>query len=161
PSVDREKTEYEAEICGDYLKPIAHRRFARLWMSPDYELAANRKIKEIKESSPPPANTAVSYDVAGSIEDPESFDDVVRTKKPRKYGMQVHAEYTTYAHFRMLEKLCRKTELVRLFIDQDTPFEGASMSAFYEKIMGGNCDVFYVRIKSEMPIFAKKTAVAE
>lgn len=160
PAVDREKIEYEAQLCRDSLKPIAHRRFARLWMSPDYEVAATRKIKKIKESLPLPENTAVSNDVAVDIEE-EPTDEVAKIKKPRKFGMQVHAEYTSYAHFLMLKKLCRNTEKVRLFIDQDTSFLGASMSAFYEKIMGGYCDVFYVRIKSEMPIFEKKMAVME
>jgi transposase-like protein len=168
PSVERAKAEYEAELCADKSRPAAHRRFARLWMPGDYAVVDSRKAaKNIKKLlSESTAKTSLIDEIEEFSDDDteaaaiEADEAPAITKHPRKFGMQVHSEYTAYAHFQMLNKLTSNTEKVRLFIDQDASFYGASMSAFANRIMGGECDVFYVRIKSEMTIHEKRRAVA-
>lgn len=163
PSVDRQKVEDMARELEDGDKPAAHRLFARLWMDSDYRLAAIKNIspKDKKDPLNILADISAKYDETdknggtGSFETPGIINNL-----PSK-GMQVHAEYTAYAHFLMLKKLCRQTERVRLFIDQEPSFLGASMAAFANEVMGRDCDIFYTRIKSEMNIHQKQNAVAE
>lgn len=166
PAVERAKAEYEAELCADKSRPAAHRRFARLWMPGDYAVVDSQKsAKKIKKL------LAESTAKTSLIDEIDDFDDTEGAaiegsdapaviKHPRRFGMQVHSEYTAHAHFHMLNKLTRNTEKVRLFIDQDASFYGASMGAFADRIMGNECDVFFVRIKSEMTIHEKRKAVA-
>ena len=73
-----------------------------------------------------------------------------------KDGMQVRGEYTVYGHFFFLRKLLNSTEKVRFFLDQDSSFRAACLSAFSERIKEGRCDAFYVRINSEATIDKKR-----
>lgn len=164
PAADRRKIEQEARDFEDNDKPLAHRRFARLWMPSDYHTAA---IRNAKPKGSKKLVSGIYDEVAAVYDDSESRNDAEALEEPLEVnslpvkGMQVHAEYTAYAHFLLLKKLCRQTERVRLFIDQDTAFLGASMSAFANEINGRDCDVFYVHTKSDMDIHEKNRAIAE
>ena len=79
----------------------------------------------------------------------ESLDDDLALPKD---GMQVRGEYTMYGHFFFLRKLLDITDKVRFFLDQDSAFRAACLSAFSERIKEGRCDAFYVRINLRPPL---------
>ena len=51
-----------------------------------------------------------------------------------KDGMQVRGEHTMYGHFFFLRKLLDNTEKVRFFLDQDSAFRAAYLSAFSDRV---------------------------
>jgi len=73
----------------------------------------------------------------------------------------VRGEYTMYGHFFFLRKLLGNTNKIRFFLDQDSAFRAACLSAFYDRIMEGRCDAFYVRINSETTIDKKRQILAK
>jgi hypothetical protein len=75
--------------------------------------------------------------------------------------MQVRGEYTMYGHFFFLRRLLDNTEKVRFFLDQDSAFRAACLSAFSDRIKGGRCDAFYVRINAEATIDEKRQILAD
>ena len=72
------------------------------------------------------------------------FDNLDDDLALPKDGMQVRGEYTMYGHFFFLRKLLDNTEKVRFFLDQDSAFRAACLSAFSDRIREGRCDAFYV-----------------
>ena len=81
------------------------------------------------------------------------------TRLPSR-GMQVHSEYTLYAHFFLLREMFGGVEKVRFFLDQDSGMRAACMGAFVERIKRGECDAFYVRINKILTINEKRQVVA-
>jgi len=104
---------------------------------------------------------AATYQDVNNRDDVEVFenldDDLVRPKD----GMQVRGEYTMYGHFFFLRRLLDNTEKVRFFLDQDSAFRAACLSAFYDRIKEGRCDAFYVRINTEATIDKKRQILAD
>ncbi|WP_424026408.1 hypothetical protein, partial [Methanoregula sp.] len=105
--------------------------------------------------------------IAGTYRDAENRDDVEVFESLDddlalpKDGMQVRGEYTMYGHFFFLRRLLDNTEKVRFFLDQDSAFRAACLSAFSERIKEGRCDAFYVRINSEATIDKKRQILAD
>ena len=65
------------------------------------------------------------------IENPEIIDHTLSL--PKK-GMQIHYEYTLYAHFKFLRKLFTGIQKIRFFLDQDSGLRAACLSVFYKEI---------------------------
>jgi len=165
PTLDPKIVGNEARDINDSAKPAAYRKFARLWLLGDYTDTfvhnPGRKVADKDNGGPLCEGIEAVYEDAMSREDVESFEAQNDTTKLPTKGMQVHAEYTAYAHFLMLKKLSRNVEKVRFFIDQDSTFRGACLSAFADEILERRCDVFYVRIKSEMTNNERRKAIAD
>jgi len=79
----------------------------------------------------------------------------------RAKGMQVHAEYTLYAHFFFLKRLLADAEKVRLFLDQDSGIRAAALAAFMEDIKSRRADAFYIRIGKDMTVDEKRRVVTQ
>ena len=63
--------------------------------------------------------------------------------------MQVHAEYTMYAHFFFLRKMLNGIGKIRLYLDQDSGIRAACLAAFADRILEKTCDACYVSIKTD------------
>ena len=163
PSLDQNEIELDAIASGDYELKSAYRKYARLWLRKDYIEA----IKNARTQRTGRDTGSLKGDIAVTYEDVTKRDDVEMLDNPDddltlpKEGMQVRGEYTIYGHFFFLRKLFDKTEKVRFFLDQDSAFRAACLSAFSDRIKEGRCDAFYVRTNSEATIDKKRLILAD
>ena len=163
PSLNPDHIERDAIVSGDYDVKPAYRRYARLWLRRDY-IEAIKKARAQRGGTPLGllkeriAATYQDADARDDIEVPDVLDDDLAL--PRD-GMQVRGEYTMYGHFFFLRKLLDMTEKVRFFLDQDSAFRAACLSAFPDRIKEGRCDAFYVRINSEATVDQKRQILAD
>jgi hypothetical protein len=70
--------------------------------------------------------------------------------------MQVHSEYTLYAHFLLLRRLLGNVEKIRFFLDQESGIRAACLSAFWIEVLEKRCDAFYVRVNKDLTINQKR-----
>gem|GEM_PF-4902129 len=110
-SLDADAVEADAASCGDYTAAAPFRRYARLWLRPDYTQAvadsAARVAKRIRSGltlEEDILKTCQEAEIRGDVESPEMLGAHQRFPAT---GMQVHAEYTMYAHFYYLHGLQR------------------------------------------------------
>ena len=166
PSLERDEIEGDAEKSGDYSRPMAHRKYARLWLGPDYEVAVDASATK-KRRKALKAGATVEDDVGARYAEALSRPDIESSELPSKeqalpnYGMQVRSEYTMYAHFYWLRHLLRDAEKVRFFMDQESGIRAACLSAFEKEIKARKCDALYVRLGKDMTVGEKRQAQAE
>ncbi len=163
PSLNPDDIEKDAIDSGDYEVKPAYRKYARLWLRGDY-------IEAIKQTRAQRfgiyagslrGNIAARYEEASQRDDVEVFDNLDDDLALPNDGMQVRGEYTMYGHFFFLRKLLDNVEKIRFFLDQDSAFRAACLSAFSDRIKEGRCDAFYVRINTEATIDAKRRILAD
>lgn len=82
----------------------------------------------------------------------EYFEEGIRL--PEK-GMQIHAEYTQYAHFLYLSELLQHTGKVRFYLDQESGIRSAFMTAFRDRILRCEADAWYVKYLKDLDIDTK------
>ncbi len=162
--LDTETVERDAMACGDHEAQLPFRRFARLWLELDYAKAVTesgvRAAKRAKASSTTLSdNVAKNYADAESREDVESPEMVTAEESFPKRGMQVHSEYTLYAHFFHLHELLRGARKVRFFMDQESGIRAACLAAFQREIKGKTCDAFYVQIAKDLTVSEKRKVI--
>lgn len=168
PSLDREGVERDSAALGDPAKPVALRKYARLWLEQDYRLASAAKAvrKRAKAQAAAPPMTAPgllaavdeAYADQQGREDIESPDDADAPRALPAKGMQTRRDYTMHAHFAYLRRLCPKVGKWRFFLDQDPGMRAAVMSAFTPEIKAGTCDAFFVRVAKDMTINKRRKA---
>lgn len=159
-SFQQEAVEMDAAKINDCdLKP-AFRKHARLWLQCDYE---NRQALRIKAKTKETILDEVreTYDEALLRDDIEKSDGATSEIKLPGNGMQVHSEYTMYAHFKLLNELLNSAEKVRFFLDQDSGIRAAFMSSFADKVKARTADAFYVRIAKDLTIDEKRKILNE
>lgn len=159
--LDAEQVEREALEWGDNTLRQPFRRYARVWLTQDYQDSLRRYSKQNKAGSNLRDKVQSTYECAISREDIEvsessSFD----TGLPYN-GMQVHSEYTLYAHFLFLKGLFKNVGKIRFFLDQESGIRAACLSAFCEDILAKRCDAFYVRVSKELTINQKRHLKAD
>jgi len=169
PTLNLDEVQAEAVANGDVALPQAYRRFARLWLKTDYDAAvdesaarkaATAKLRFAYSPDPLGASIATSYADAGAREDVE---EVVIKDKDQKLpcdGVEVRDQYTIYAHFLMLERLLRAAPKVRCYLDQDSGFRAAFMSAFHRQVRERRADAWFVKVMKESTIDQKDAAVS-
>ena len=163
PSLHPDSVERDAIAAGDYQVKPAYRQYARLWLRRDY-IEAIKKARAQRFGIPAESlrdNIAATYEHVDKRDDVEVFDSLDEDLTLPKEGMQVRGEYTMYGHFFFLRKLLGNTEKIRFFLDQDSAFRAACLSAFSDRIREGRCDAFYVRINSEATIGKKRRILAD
>ena len=94
-------------------------------------------------------------------EDVEISEELDNTLRLPSNGMQVHSEYTLYAHFELLRALFAGIEKVRFFLDQDSGMRAACLATFRREIKERTVDAFYVRIAKGKTIDAKRRLVGD
>ena len=73
--------------------------------------------------------------------------------------MQVHAEYTMYAHFYYLHGLLSSAEKLRFYMDQESGIRAACLAAFEDEIRDRRADAFFVRLGKELSVDAKRKVI--
>lgn len=150
-ALDPGVVEREAIAVGDYTVPYPFRRHARLWLEKDYskavsDSAARAAKKGLIKGTPLSAGISSAYADSMSRDDVESPELVSSAERFPILGMQVHNEYTMYAHFYYLRQLFRGADKVRFYMDQESGIRAACLAAFEQEIRDGNCEAFYVRL---------------
>lgn len=158
PDVNATLIAQESSVINDDKLPAPHRKYARLWLQADYDTALLASTKRRVASS---LETAIAneYDEAASRTDIESAEVMNNEKALPDYGMLVHASYTLYGHFMRLEKLFKKAEKVRFFLDQDSGMRAACLGSFANRIKDRSVDAFYVRITKDQTVDEKRKLI--
>jgi len=163
PDADPIATEAAAHAAGDYHVKRPFRQFARLWLTQDYGSekdtfdTAPQKITSGNLSK----DIEYAYNVVVRREDTEISNRIPATHKLPVQGMQVHAEYTLYAHFQFLKQLFGGVEKLRFFLDQDSGIRAACLSAFQKEIRANTADAFFVTIDKSMTQDQKREEVSQ
>jgi len=151
PSVNPIEIEKDAVASGDYEQQRPFRKYARFWLENDYEEAKIINERRISAGKDVSLNAKIenTYRVALSRQDIEACDKHDKYTRLPLYGMQVHAEYTMYAHFFFLRKMLNGIGKIRFYLDQDSGIRAACLAAFADRILEKTCDACYVTIKTD------------
>lgn len=160
PDVDAEQIERETLENGDNSLRPAFRRHARVWLAQDYQDSLG-KSKQSNASGRLRERVQDTYDCAANREDIEVAESPTLDMCLPYKGMQVHSEYTLYAHFRLLQQLFVNVGKVRFFLDQESGIRAACLSAFWKDVLGKRCDAFYVRASKDLTINQKRHLKAD
>lgn len=160
PDLDTTQIELDADAIGDCDLPGPRRKYARQWLSCDYEKAVSkRRSKTMVSGNGLTGDIESAYQDSDTRSDVESPEHPTRTNRLPLKGMQIHAEYTLYGHFLLLRSLFNGVEKVRFFLDQDSGIRGACLGAFAQAVKDRRCDAFYVRINKTLTVDDKKAAL--
>lgn len=162
-SLDTDGVEADADACGDYTAAAPFRKYARLWLRPDYMRAvaesATRAAKRGKGGATLGDDIKKAYDEAESRVDIESPEMVRSEQRFPANGMQVRSEYTMYAHFYYLHQLLAPASKLRFFMDQESGIRAACLSAFEDEIRERKADAFFIRLGKELSVDEKRKIV--
>ena len=162
-SLSADTVETDAASCGDYTAAAPFRRYARLWLRPDYTRAvadsAARVAKRIRSGLTLEEDILKTYQEAEIRGDVESPEMVGAHQRFPATGMQVHAEYTMYAHFYYLHGLLSSAEKLRFYMDQESGIRAACLAAFEDEIRDRRADAFFVRLGKELSVDAKRKVI--
>ena len=161
PSMDMAEINKDAITSGDLHRKIAFRKYARLWLWDDHSPTGllGRFLQDVKKV---PFCDLLSTNPQSMDKDyGASWLDFPRpTQKLPDCGMQVHSEYTLYAHMRYLRMLTVGSEKVNIYMDQESAIREAFLMAFQDDIFQGRCDGFYVSINKDLNQPQKEAAVS-
>lgn len=164
-SLDTSEIEREALAIGDHAVKPPYRRFARLWLEPDYSKvvaeSAARASKRVTADVGLVGAIQKRYRDAESRGDVESPESVGEEERFPAEGMQVRSEYTMYAHFYYLQSLIGNASKIRFFLDQESGIRAACFSAFWREIAERRADVFYVALDKDLTIDERRRAIRE
>jgi transposase-like protein len=158
--LDRNAVEAAAKQLGDPQTPSAFRRYARLWLESDYQRSVNDTLNR-RQARGGQNDPAAVYADSAARQDPESSEEYDQGRKLPDQGMQVHSEYTLYAHFLLLRQLFRGVGKVRFYMDQESGIRAACLAAFQDRVRSREVDAFYVRINKEATVTERRALVAQ
>lgn len=92
PSLDSEVVQAEVQANGDLGLPYPHRRFARLWLNADHDLASDKSVATRRRKIGLPTRIDEAYAAALQRDDIESPDEPSPVERLPEYGMQTHGE---------------------------------------------------------------------
>jgi len=161
PNLNSDLVEKDALDIGDNDLAMPFRKYARVWLQSDHKRMVRARGKA-NEAVPEGGlmSSVARYKNTLSREEIEASDEPTPQQMLPHIGMQVHEEYTLYAHFLFLKRLFGNVEKVRFYLDQDSGIRAACLSAFKDEVMAGTCDAFYVRINKDLTIHQKQRIVA-
>ncbi len=156
---------FKVKKNGDLQAFHGYREFARLWLQIDYQerLESNRKPKRDAVSSVGEALEDDYEDLRDRLEDGdvESPELMTETKKLPDRGMQVHEEYTMYAHLFLLKRMFSGIKKIRFFMDRESSIRAACHAAFADEINDGRFEGFFIKTHKTMTNPQKQRAYAE
>ncbi|MCP4824147.1 MAG: hypothetical protein GY892_08525, partial [Shimia sp.] len=149
--------------CGDYRRPKPFRRHAHLWLAKDYADSVEATLRNqgrhgIEQWSDLSDAIARQYALVDGRADVESAEMMDKFQALPHKGMQVHNEYTLYAHFLLLEQMFRHVGKVRFFMDFESGIRAAFMAAFGQRVRERSADAWYVRINKDMTVPERENA---
>ena len=161
PDMDAEQVEQDALNSDADLVPVPFRRYARVWLKRDYTNALGNKTRQRSSGKRLRDNIQEVYNDSVSREDIEISEEQTPDTGLPYAGMQVHLEYTLYAHFLLLKRLLGRVEKIRFFLDQESGIRAACLAAFWEDVLSKRCDAFYVRVNKDLTINQKRCLKAD
>lgn len=171
-ALDPDAVEKDALAIDDYANASPYRRYARLWLKRDYDEAvaasagaaakkAAKAMATARGTDELGAEIAAEYASAVAREDVEQSEEKDRDLALPRLGMQVHEQYTLYAHFLVIARLLAKAPVVRVYMDQDSGFRAGFLAAFHWRVKNRTADAFYVRVLKEATIDQKDSATTK
>lgn len=153
PSLTQDGIEEAAQALGDLELPGPFRRHARHWLLKDYAESLSAKAPEREEAGRNRTTLHIRsrYSSALEREDVEAYEKhSAATRLPERHGVQIHSDYTLYAHFLFLRRMLRGAKHVTFYMDQESGIRAACLAAFWERILDRSCDAFYVAINKTL-----------
>lgn len=104
----------------------------RLYLGVDRQdyVASMKKISTLAAAASLRDRVAKAYAQAKARADVEASDAPGKHEKLPAQGMQIHFEYTLYAHFMHIRRLTAGVEKIRFFLDQDSCMRAACLAAW-------------------------------
>lgn len=165
PAAKRAAVEADAIREADFRKPVAMRKYARLWLDPDFaqsgDRAADVREKRRKERA---ENLYDEWEEAAAADDEEedSDDDAqVSTRKLPDQGMLVHDDYTLHAHFRLLRNLVGGADRICFYTEREPGIRSAMMSAFRDEVLADRIEAFYLMIAKGLTVNRRRSLVGQ
>lgn len=167
PSMATDEVEADAAAIGDLGRYEAYRKYARVWLSTDYEAAieASRGRRAKAQGGAKEFEAGLEVGISEEYDDGADRSDVevseqttLDTQLPSQ-GVQVKDQYTMHAHFHLLAALLQNAEKVRVYMDQDSGMRAAFFGAFAERINQRTADGWYVSVMKESTVVQKERAV--
>ena len=94
-------------------------------------------------------------------DDVENLNTLTTDERLPEHGMQIHSEYTLYAHFMHLKSLLAHVEKIRFFLDQDSAMRATCLGAFAKEIKEyRKVDAFFVSISKNLTVDQKRRKTA-
>lgn len=157
---DYHEIEAIADEIDDYSLKLPFRRFAHVWLDDEFQ-----RLKHTATSGVNPETILAAVDKRyrelGSREDIELPEQNPEHRKLPDTGVMTRFEYTTYAHFCLLEKMLQGAEKVRFFFDQDSTLRAACLSIFKDRIIDRTCDAFYVHYLKHLTVDEREERMRE
>jgi hypothetical protein len=166
PELEPAAVERDVAATADDKRPYPHRRYARVWLKKDYDEALDEMAEEAARRRRAFGRKLTdkidaAYAASEAREDTEVADLKAKDQRLPERGMQVHEEYTLYAHFFFLRHLLQNVGKLRFFLDQESGIRAALMAAFSDGVIERRVDGFYVRTAKEMTVTEKRSLVTK
>ena len=161
--LDADDIEADALSIQDAAQPMPHRKYARLWLKEDYVKAVaastSKSVNKGKFQTSLARDIQHRYEEAALRDDVETPEEVSGEQRLPANGMQVHNEYTMYAHFFYLHDLLGEALKLRFFMDQESGIRAACLAAFEAEIADRRADAFFVRLGKELTVEEKRRII--
>lgn len=152
PNFDAQAVEADVRTDNDDNLQQEYRRNARFWLKSDYKesvTASRGKRRHVGKKTALDEAAAV-YANSAEREDVEVSDEFNAQLRLPETGMQVHGEYTFYAHFQFLRHFLKGAESITFYLDQDSGIRAACFAAFHDQVKAGTAHAFFVSIKKDL-----------
>lgn len=171
-SLDPDVVERDAIAIEDYHRAAPYRRYARVWLQRDFDEAVATSVtaaakKTAKAAAKARGTDELSAQIVAEYASASARDDVEQSEEQDRdlalpaLGMQVHEQYTLYAHFLVIARLLAKAPVVRVYMDQDSGFRAGFLAAFHWRVKNRTADAFYVRVLKDVSIDQKDAATTK
>jgi hypothetical protein len=161
--MDSDETEKEMVRFGDHHRAKPFRRFARVWLPQDFEMAAERAktrgTRKSRAAEAPKAGMLLAsvedtYDAAleRDVEDGDGLSPNARL--PVK-GMLLHEQVVMSAHIQLVSRLLHRAPKLRFFIDQESGLRAAILASVPGRIVKRTADAFYVKVMKDFTVGEK------
>lgn len=152
PHFDPRDIEADVRSDDDDKRPQEYRRNARFWLKSDYDgsVAASAHRRRYVGRKTVLEDAAAAYANGADREDIEVADVFNSELRLPEMGMQVHGEYTLYAHFQVLKRLLGGAQSLTFYLDQDSGIRAACFGAFREGVQAETVHAFFVSIKKDL-----------
>ncbi|NPT54555.1 hypothetical protein [Paraburkholderia elongata] len=152
PRFNPEDVETDVRLDDDDKHPQEYRRNARFWLKSDYEVSVAASLSRRRHIGRETVldDAAAAYANVADRDDVEVADEFNSQLRLPETGMQVHGQYTLYAHFQVLKRLLGGAKSITFYLDQDSGIRAACFAAFRERIQAGTAHAFFVSIKKDL-----------
>lgn len=167
-SLDPDVVDKDAVAIGDPAVPYPHRRYARVWLKSDFaDSPAEAAVEAVRRRGRKrPEDASLEGDIHNSCEDVAAREDTEvadlesrHERLPEDLGMQVHQEYTLYAHLFLLRRHLAGIDRFRIHMDQESGIRAAFMAAFHDLVDADRAEGFFLRIAKTQTVKEKSAPV--